>query len=113
MLIGVLPSMLLSAGALFLLYAGFYGLFDRPASSAALIAWSGAGLTGTWALISAWSGRWTENTAPLLALGVVATVPLFITTVLSADSTYTLLWLLLPAGPVAAALLLMQERGVL
>ena len=74
LLIGVLPSMLLSAGALFLLYVGFYGLFDRPASSAALIAWSGAGLTGTWALISAWSGRWTENTAPLLALGVVATI---------------------------------------
>lgn len=75
-LLGVIPSLLLSLFAGLMFMFGMSVLFRDPQSGSLLVFWSVAGLYGAWALINASFDRWTDNSAPGLIAGILAVLPL-------------------------------------
>ena len=102
---GVLPVIVLGFLAFAPLISGIAMILDEPSIGALLIVWAVAGLCGARTMLRVWSGVYTENTAPGLVAGILATLPLTLPSLLDPDLPGSILPLYFTASPIVVAML--------
>lgn len=107
---GLIPAIVLGLLAFAPLIAGLAMLFDKPDVSSLAILWAVSGIAGSFTLMRAAGGSFSENTIPGLLAGIAAAAPLAGLALVKWDFPSSLFLVYWAGGPIIVACCFIAKR---